>query len=215
MTRPSDESKPPATPSDLPPAEATAGEPSAVASEPADGSSAASAGSEAAPARAAKPARSRPKGKRKPNARRAAVKLTPWARAWRWIKRNEGKTWAIAIVSILLVELYVFGSRGSIQVCVGREGVTDFSLRDQRPTAETRGRVPSCETRYNVGMRSYFDDRLKEATYLACRRATIVSGIEERAACFGSMRPWQKQVEVRYVAPWEQVFYETFLWFLF
>jgi hypothetical protein len=168
----------------------------------------------------------RPRKKKKKKKRRKSEgepELTPEARAKleqeekaasEARERKRTRIWIGLVLTILCVELYVFGSRGQIEACVGREGQSDFSLIGAPRTEKNRAKVPMCETRYNVGMRSVYDEAREESLYAACRRATMIRGDRERAACFGGLAGWQQQVTTRFVWPWEKPFYQRMFWFI-
>jgi hypothetical protein len=133
--------------------------------------------------------------------------------------RQEGSRaasrWWWALLVVAAVEFWIYGFRAEIEVCVGKEGVTDFALDGQERTDENRWSFPRCETRLNLGLRSRFDENVAEATKASCRGATIFKHQGEGPACVEATEGWQHRVETRFIPPWDQRYYEHLLWFLF
>jgi hypothetical protein len=127
--------------------------------------------------------------------------------------KSGGRWWAILGV-IMLVELFVYGRRAEIEVCVGKEGVHDFELRDQARDDANRWKFPRCETRMNLGLRSRYDERVQEAVAVACRGATLFRNRGESKPCLEQADGWQHRIDARYVWPWDPRFYEHLFWFL-
>lgn len=118
------------------------------------------------------------------------------------------------VLGVGLLELWIFGNKGEIQVCVAREGEHDFSLIGQPRTDENTRRYPTCEKRFDLGLRGHYDERVEDAALHACRRATILRGRDHTIACFLQRGGWQHRIETRWVAPWEAPYYERLFWFL-
>lgn len=129
--------------------------------------------------------------------------------------RRRGRALWLTLLAVGLFELWLFGRRGAIEVCVAREGEHDFALLDQPRSDENTRRYPTCERRLNVGLRSHYDERAEDAMLNACRRATILRGRDATIACALKEAGWQHRVEAEWVAPWQKESYERLLWFLF
>lgn len=121
--------------------------------------------------------------------------------------------WLLAVA--LVVEFWVFGHRGEIRVCVGKEGVHDFELIGQPRTDENRWSVPRCEQRLNLGLLSEYDAQVTEATEAACRGATLFKHRGEASACAEATQGWRHDVTASFVAPWDARSRERLLWFLY
>jgi hypothetical protein len=119
------------------------------------------------------------------------------------------------LLAIGVVELWAFGSRGHINLCVGREGVHDFSLVGQDRNDENTRRYPSCEKRVNIGITSHYDEANEDAAINACRRATILRPKAETIACVIKEAGWQHQVETKWCPPWHDHYYKRLFWFAF
>jgi hypothetical protein len=124
--------------------------------------------------------------------------------SWLW--------WALPVV--MVVEFYVYGHDGRLEICVGKEGDTDFSLVGQERTDANRWKFPRCETRENLGLRSQRDAKVTEGIEAACRGATIFRHQGEAKACVAGQQGWQHRVEGHWVPPWDRAYYEHLFWFL-
>lgn len=126
-----------------------------------------------------------------------------------------GRPWWALVLLIALVELYVFGSRGAVELCVAKEGEHDFALLGQERTPDNTRRFPTCETRLNIGLVSHHDEVREEAMYLACRRATVFRGQEALLRCVEREEGWTHRLASTFVPPWDRRYYRRLLWFLF
>lgn len=133
------------------------------------------------------------------NAAEATRRRIPW---W-WI-----------LLGLMVVEFWVYGRRGYVEVCVGKQGETDFSLGDAPRTDENRWKFPRCEERTNLGLVSKYDDVVTEATSVACRGATIFRNQGQGKQCVAGEGGWQHRVLSRQTPPWDRAFYEHLFWFL-
>ena len=133
----------------------------------------------------------------------AAPKRGLFSRVW----------WLLPLV--MVVEFYAYGRNGVIEVCVGKEGQTDFNLRpgDER-TDDTRWKFPRCETRYDLGLRSNADEAIDDALDKACRGATLFQHRGEMEACQGEADGWKHEIDKRFCPPWDPHYYEHLFWFL-
>jgi hypothetical protein len=129
-------------------------------------------------------------------------------------RRKLPIVWLI-IVALAGFELWLFGRKGDITVCVGREGQHDFSLLGEPRNDENTHRYPTCERRLNVGLRSQYDERVEEATLHACRRATILRGREATLLCALQENGWQHRIDARWVPPYDPEYYRRLFWFAF
>lgn len=114
----------------------------------------------------------------------------------------------------MVVEFWVYGHNGYIDVCVGKEGQTDFTLEGEARTDENRWKFPRCESRTNLGLRSHFDERVDEATKVACRGATLFRFQGEAKQCEAGEAGWKREVKSRFCPPWDPAYYEHLFWFL-
>ncbi len=123
--------------------------------------------------------------------------------------------WWWLLLAALVIEFYVYGSRGHIEVCVGKQGETDFALVGKERTDDNRWKFPRCEAASNLGLVSKYEQATKEATSVACRGATIFRHQGEGKQCVAGEAGWQHRVQTRHAMPWEKAFYQHLLWFLF
>jgi hypothetical protein len=129
--------------------------------------------------------------------------------------KGGGGRWWLVLLAVLVVEFYVYGRNGDIEVCVGKQDVHDFSLIGQERTDENRWKFPRCEARVNLGLRSQYDELVEDATNVACRGATLFRNRGEGPQCVAGTDGWTKQVDTSYIWPWDSRYYEHLLWFLF
>lgn len=122
--------------------------------------------------------------------------------------------WWWILLAIFVVEMWIYGSRGQVEVCVGKEGVHDFALVGSERTDENRWSFPRCEERLNLGLRSHFDEQVDQAVLKACRGATMFRHRGEGPACVERSDGWTQRVQTRYIWPWDARFYEHLFWFL-
>jgi hypothetical protein len=127
-------------------------------------------------------------------------------------RRASRLWWALPI--LMLVEFYVYGHNGRLEICVGKEGDTDFSLVGQERTDANRWKFPRCETRENLGLRSQRDERVQEGIEAACRGATIFRHQGESKVCVAGEQGWQHHVDGHFVPPWDPAYYRHLFWFL-
>ncbi len=130
------------------------------------------------------------------------------ARPRRWTSKLW---WALPV--LMIVEFYFYGHNGRLEICVGKQGDTDFALVGQKRTDDNRWKFPRCETRLNLGLRSQYDTQVAEGTEVACRGATIFRYKGEAKACTAAEQGWQHRVEGHFVPPWDPAYYEHLFWF--
>lgn len=126
---------------------------------------------------------------------------------------RASKLWWL-LPAAVVIEFWAYGRNGYVDVCVGKEGQTDFSLADQERTDENRWSFPRCETRLNLGLRSEFDTKVKEGTEAACRGATLFKNRGEAKQCEAATEGWTHVVTGRMAWPWDRNYYEHLFWFL-
>ena len=114
----------------------------------------------------------------------------------------------------MVVEFWVYGHNGYIDVCVGKDGQTDFSLIGKERTDDNRWKFPRCETRLNLGLRGAFDSEVDEGSKLACRGATLFKNRGQSKQCETQREGWTRQVDGRFCPPWDPNYYEHLFWFL-
>jgi hypothetical protein len=129
--------------------------------------------------------------------------------------KGGGSRWWVILIVVLVAEFYVYGRRGEIEVCVGKQGVHDFTLMGQERTDDTRWKFPRCESRVNLGLRSQYDEFVDDATNVACRGATLFRNRGEGPQCVAQESEWQRQIETSYIWPWDSRYYEHLLWFFY
>ena len=122
--------------------------------------------------------------------------------------------WLAIILVIAAVELFLFGNRGRIEVCVAKEGVHDFGLVGTPRTEDNTASYPSCETRLNIGMKSRYDDLKTDAVVQACRRANMFRGKEAILTCAVEADGWTHRITTDFVKPWEPEYRKKLFWFL-
>jgi len=127
-------------------------------------------------------------------------------------RRASRLWWALPV--LMVVEFYVYGHDGRLEICVGKEGETDFALVGQERTDANRWKFPRCETRENLGLRSHREEKVKEGIEAACRGATIFRHQGQAKACVAGEQGWQHRVEGRFVPPWDPAYYRHLFWFL-
>jgi hypothetical protein len=120
--------------------------------------------------------------------------------------------WTIAVVSLVLLELYVYGRRGAFMVCVAKEGAHDWNLIGQQRNDQNRWKFPFCEERRNLGLRSEFDELAVQAVKTACHRATLMHFKTEQNSCIAMEKGWRRKVITRQIMPWEKSFYRRLFW---
>lgn len=122
--------------------------------------------------------------------------------------------WGWIVLALLVIEFGVYGSKGHIEVCVGKEGVHDFELAGQERTDENRWRFPRCESRTNLGLRSTYEEKVEEAVRVACRGATMIQHRGEGRSCIDAEDGWLQRIEATPCPPWHRHFWGQLLWFL-
>lgn len=127
--------------------------------------------------------------------------------------KKSSKLWWLLPIAVV-VEFWFYGHNGYLDVCVGKEGQTDFALAGSDRTDENRWKFPRCETELNLGLRSEYDDKVAAATKAACRGATLFRNRGESAQCERQENGWQRQVDARFCPPWDPNYYEHLFWFL-
>lgn len=177
-----------------------------------DGADGAKAEREGEPSKADRPPRKKRKKKRK---RKPKKERPPEAAPSDDAEPRRRRPWWVLLFVVGLVELFLFGSRGRMRVCVARDGEHDFSLVDQPRTEENTRRYPTCVKRTNVGIVSKYDDVLKEATGYACQRAAVLRPTDVLYQCILERDGWQHRVETSFVPPWDPIYYRRLFWFAF
>lgn len=165
------------------------------------------------PAKAVVPSKPSPEAKAEAGADPEIARETKPAATPAPARRRASKLWW-ALPILMLVEFYVYGHNGRLEICVGKEGDTDFSLVGQERTDANRWKFPRCETRENLGLRSQYDERVKEGIEAACRGATIFRHQGESKACAAGEQGWQHRVDGHFVPPWDPAYYRHLFWFL-
>jgi len=126
----------------------------------------------------------------------------------------RAKVW-LALVVIAIFEMWLFGRRGHIELCVAREGVHDFALLDTPRTDDNTRRYPTCEKRLNIGITSHFEQAIEDAALHACRRANILRSKEEAIACVLQQAGWQRRTRTTWCPPTHDHYYKRLFWFAF
>jgi hypothetical protein len=148
--------------------------------------------------------RDAPKGERKAGKRKGTKQDRDGPGRWVWL----------ALLVIAVVEVWLFGNRGHIEVCVGREGEHDFALLGSPRNEDNTRRYPTCEKRLNVGITSHFDEARDDAMIHACRRATILRGREVALKCALAIEGWEHRLSSSWCPPWHDHYYQRLFWFL-
>lgn len=120
--------------------------------------------------------------------------------------------WALGILAVLGVEIYIYGHDGDIEVCVGIEKLTDYSTRAEPRTKANASKHPFCAKRVNLGMWSDGEKQAEAALKEACAAASRVVGAEHRQKCLRRDDPWSRFVEKKQIPPWDPRLYRRLLW---
>ncbi len=128
--------------------------------------------------------------------------------------RGRKLPWWWILLGLMVVEFWMYGRRGYVEVCVGKQGETDFSLTTAPRTDDNRWKFPRCEQRTNLGLLSKYDDVTAEALSVACRGATIFRNQGQGKQCIAGEAGWERRIETRHCPPWHAPFYEHLFWFL-
>lgn len=119
--------------------------------------------------------------------------------------------WVAGILVVLGVELFIYGHNGRIEVCVGLEGATDFSLIGKPRSPENFRSYPLCVERMNLGMWSSSEEQAQSALEAACSRATARGNPEAKQQCLRKENKWQRQVIKESIPPWDPRLYRRLL----
>ncbi|MEM1032158.1 MAG: hypothetical protein AAGN82_17545 [Myxococcota bacterium] len=125
------------------------------------------------------------------------------------------RSWWWIVLGVALFELFLFGRRGELRVCVARDGEHDFALVDQPRNDENTQRYPTCEKRTNLGIVSHYDEARDHAAATACQRATVLRPKDEVYLCALRQAGWAHREESAFVPPWDERYYKRMLWFIF
>jgi hypothetical protein len=138
----------------------------------------------------------------------------------------------VALVVAGVFELWLFGYRGHIEVCVGRQGEHDFALLGTPRNDDNTRRFPTCEKRLNIGITGKFDKQQEDAMIHACRRATILRGKRAALECaignkgikglegikgiksIDGAKAWEHRTTTGWCPPWHDHYYKRLFWFL-
>lgn len=120
--------------------------------------------------------------------------------------------WALGILVLLGIEIYVYGHDGDIEVCVGIDKLTDYTIRAETRTKANATKHPFCAKRVNLGMWSKSDELADAALKEACGAASRVVGAEHRQKCIRRDDPWTRFVEKKQIPPWDPRLYRRLLW---
>jgi len=130
-------------------------------------------------------------------------------------RRDRGWWWWALLAIALVVEFWMFGRRGEIQVCVGKAEVHRFELLGKARTDENRWAFPRCEKRLNLGLRSSYDAQVADATKAACRGATLFKLRKEGKPCEQATDGWKHRVRTEFVPPWDARYRRELFWFFY
>jgi hypothetical protein len=120
--------------------------------------------------------------------------------------------WALGILVVLGVEMYIYGHDGDIEVCVGIDKLTDYSIRTEPRSKANASKHPFCAKRVNLGMWNNGEELAEAALKEACGAASRVVGAEHRQKCLRRDDPWSRFVEKQHIAPWDPRLYRRLLW---
>ncbi len=119
--------------------------------------------------------------------------------------------WVAAILLILGVELFIYGHNGRVEVCVGLEGVTDFSLVGQKRSPENFRKYPKCLERMNLGMWTSSEEVAREALNTICSRLTAKLEPEFKQQCIRKEGRFDRVVVKENIPPWDPRLYRQLL----
>lgn len=123
--------------------------------------------------------------------------------------------WWWILIALMVIEFWIYGRRGEIEVCVGKKGETDFSLTTESPrTDDNRWKFPRCEPRTNLGLLSKYDEVTSDALAAACRGATTFRNQGEGKQCVAGKDGWEQRIDTQHTPPWAPAFYKHLFWFL-
>jgi hypothetical protein len=122
--------------------------------------------------------------------------------------------WWWFLVAALVIEMWIYGRRGYVEVCVGKQGETDFALVDQPKDDSNRWKFPRCESRMNLGLVSKYDDVTTEAAGIACRGATMLKHQGQGKQCAQQKDGWEHRIATRQAWPWDPELIKHLFWFL-
>jgi hypothetical protein len=159
------------------------------------------------------PAAAKRKKKKRKRRSEPAVSTETAAPPAKPASRFGGKIWFV-LLGVALLEVWLFGRRGHVEVCVGKQGVHDFALLGQTRTDENSRRFPTCEKRQNIGIASKYDAAVEDATLHACRRANILFGKDAILLCAVKEDGWEHRVTAEQCPPWHDHYYQRLFWFL-
>lgn len=128
--------------------------------------------------------------------------------------------WWWFLIAALVIEFWIYGRRGHVEVCVGKQGETDFALVDHTGQARqprddsNRWKFPRCEPRDNLGLVSKYDEVTTEAASVACRGATMLKHQGQGKSCVARKDGWEHRITTRQTWPWDPKFFAHLFWFL-
>jgi hypothetical protein len=171
---------------------------------------------EPAPKRKRRRKRSKRRGGSNPTADGRAAsesKQDPDAAGGAKPKRKWPNPWLI-LLAVGVLEVWLFGRRGHLEVCVARDGEHDFALLGTPRDDSNTKRYPTCEKRLNIGLTSRYQQAHDDAMLRACQRATVLRGKTMTIACALSLEGWQQRTEESWCPPWHDHYYKRLFWFL-
>lgn len=128
--------------------------------------------------------------------------------------------WWWFLIAALVIEFWIYGRRGYVEVCVGKQGETDFALVDDTGQARqarddsNRWKFPRCESRMNLGLVSKYAEVSTEAAQIACRGATMLKHQGQGKQCVAQKDGWEHRITTRQTWPWDPKFFAHLFWFL-
>jgi len=128
--------------------------------------------------------------------------------------------WWWFLIAALVIEFWIYGRRGDVEVCVGKQGETDFALIDDTGQARqprddsNRWKFPRCESRMNLGLVSKYDAVSTEAAQVACRGATMLKHQGQGKNCVAQKDGWEHRIATRQTWPWDPKLFTHLFWFL-
>jgi hypothetical protein len=127
-----------------------------------------------------------------------------------WFDRTA-VLWLVAITTLFCIEMYIYGRNGHIRICVGMEGVTDYTLLDTPRTDAKVSQFPFCAERLNIGMYGASEKVAEEGLNALCGRASTLLRAD-KTDCIRKENGWTRKVKRENLPPWDKRVYRRLLW---
>lgn len=156
-----------------------------------------------------------PRKKKRKTKKRRKKRVSPEPAASAEVRPSRARYVWPALVLIGLFEVWLFGRRGHIEVCVAKDGVHEFGLLEEKRTDANTRQYPTCDKGLNLGILGSYDETLESTMVRACHRANILVGREATLICAVKEDGWQHRVTETHCPPWHDHYYQRMFWFAF